>query len=213
MATRCRPSSSSAPRIAPTMPSIMPLGATTSAPASPCETAIRPRVSSVSSFSTSPVVVEQPAVAVVRVLADAHVGDDDEFRKRVLERAIACWTTPSSAIALEPVGILGGRDTEEEDGFHSERGELARLGRERVHRDVGRRRASTLRADGRHRPARRRAAGRGRLARASSRGRGRAAPRYGGGDEAASAPGPGRSASSGPGGTTSSLVPEVHTSA
>src|SRR5919106_419334 len=54
MGTRSKPSPSSAPRIAPTRPSIMSLGATASAPASAWLTAVRARSSRVTSFRISP---------------------------------------------------------------------------------------------------------------------------------------------------------------
>ena len=54
IATSEWPSSSSWERIAPTRPSIMSLGATTSAPASACEIAVLASSSIVMSLSTSP---------------------------------------------------------------------------------------------------------------------------------------------------------------
>ena len=82
-----RPSSSSAARIAPTRPSIMSLGATTSAPARAWLTAVRASSSSEASLSTVPSSPQQAAVAVARVLAEAHVGDDEQVGVRVLDRA------------------------------------------------------------------------------------------------------------------------------
>ena len=41
--------------------------------------------------------VEEAAVAVVRVLAEAHVRHDDELGRASFSARIACWTTPSSA--------------------------------------------------------------------------------------------------------------------
>ena len=82
-------------------------------------------------------------MAVIRVLAEAHVGDDDELRQRVLERADRLLYDTVVGEALESVRILGARDPEQEDGFHAERVELPRLGREPVDRalvDPGHRR-------------------------------------------------------------------------
>ena len=80
------PFSSSAERIAPTRPSIMSLGATMSAPARACDTASRASSSSVASLSTSPS-SNDAAVPVIRVLAQADVGDHDELGHVALERA------------------------------------------------------------------------------------------------------------------------------
>ena len=74
-ACRLRPSSSSAARIAPTRPSIMSLGATTSAPARACETrGAREQLDATRRCRRVPSAREQAAVAVARVLAQAHVG-------------------------------------------------------------------------------------------------------------------------------------------
>ena len=54
MATSWQPAPSSALRMAPTCPSIIPLGATTSAPASACTTAVRAYSAMVASLSTEP---------------------------------------------------------------------------------------------------------------------------------------------------------------
>ena len=69
-------------RMAATRPSIMSLGATMSAPAWARLTAVRASSSSVGSLSTSkpsPVFDDDAAVAVAGVLAEADVGDEDEF--------------------------------------------------------------------------------------------------------------------------------------
>jgi hypothetical protein len=60
IATLGKPAWSSAVRIAPTWPSIMPLGATTCAPARAWATAIAAYRSSVASLSTSPSGVRMP---------------------------------------------------------------------------------------------------------------------------------------------------------
>ena len=79
-------------------------------------------------------VVEETAVAVIGVLAEAHVGDDDELRQGVLECADCLLYDTLVGEALEPVRVLGARDPEQEDGFQAERVELPRLGREPVDR-------------------------------------------------------------------------------
>ena len=81
-----KPSSSSAARIAPTRPSIMSLGATMSAPARACETAVC-AISSTLVVVDGAVGAQQPAVAVVGVLAEADVGDHEQIGMRVLDRA------------------------------------------------------------------------------------------------------------------------------
>ena len=75
------PAPSSPARIAATMPSIIPDGATTSAPARAWLTACSARSGSVASLSTStrpPALGQGAAVAVVGVLAEADVGDDQQ---------------------------------------------------------------------------------------------------------------------------------------
>ena len=63
--------------MAATIPSIMPLGATMSAPAAAWVTATRPRMSRVASLSTEPS-RSDAAVAVAGVLAAADVGEQQE---------------------------------------------------------------------------------------------------------------------------------------
>ena len=62
--------------MAPTRPSIMSDGATMSAPAAACDTAARTSCSTVGSFAISSS-IDDAAVAVVGVLAQADVGDDE----------------------------------------------------------------------------------------------------------------------------------------
>ena len=64
----------------------MSLGQTTSAPASTCETAVRAISSSDASLSTSPS-REHAAVAVRRVLAEAHVGEQQQLGEPRPQRA------------------------------------------------------------------------------------------------------------------------------
>ena len=71
-------------RIVPTMPSIMPLGATISAPARAWLTACRASNSSVASLSTSvrPArLVYDAAMAMVGVFAETNVGDNQQIGK------------------------------------------------------------------------------------------------------------------------------------
>ena len=70
----------------PTKPSIIPDGATTSAPARACDSATRPRFSSVASLSTSPS-IDHAAVAVGGVLVEAGVEDHRQLGDRLLDRA------------------------------------------------------------------------------------------------------------------------------
>ena len=86
IATFSKPRSSSAWRIAPTRPSIMSDGATMSAPAAACDTAARTSCSTVGSFAISSS-IDDAAVAVVGVLAQADVGDDEHVRHLALDRA------------------------------------------------------------------------------------------------------------------------------
>ena len=81
-------------------------------------------------------VAQQPAVAVIRVLAQAHVRDDDELRGRVLQRANGVLHDPVLGEALEPERILRARDPEQERRLDPERAELARFVREQVDREL-----------------------------------------------------------------------------
>ena len=67
-----------------------------SAPASAWETAVRAMSSSVGSFLTRPSSTHA-AVAVARVLAEAHVGDHEEIGMVSFTARTACWMMPSSA--------------------------------------------------------------------------------------------------------------------
>ncbi len=60
MDTSAKPAASSPDRIAPTCPSIIPLGATTRAPAAACATAIEAYRRRVASLSTSPSSASSP---------------------------------------------------------------------------------------------------------------------------------------------------------
>ena len=75
-----KPSASSCARSAPTRPSIMSLGATTSAPARACETAVLGEQLERGVVVDAAVVAHHAAVAVAGVLAEADVGDHDAAR-------------------------------------------------------------------------------------------------------------------------------------
>ena len=114
------------------MPSIIPLGATTSAPASPCDD--RDPAENLEGLVVQDVAVgvEEAAVAVVRVLAEADVGHDDELRARFLERADRLLDRPVVGEALDTVRILRARDAEEENRLDAERLELTGFASELV---------------------------------------------------------------------------------
>src|SRR6201992_2855468 len=103
MATSVKPASSSADRIAPTWPSIMPLGATMWAPAVAWGTAIAAYRSRVASLSTSPAGVSRPQwpwsvyssrhrSAMITVLSPSSAARSPS----------ASWTMPSGSSAAEP---------------------------------------------------------------------------------------------------------------
>ena len=116
-----KPSSSSAARIAPTRPSIMSLGATTSAPARAWETAVRASSSSDASLSTVPSAVSTPAVAVVGVLAQADVGDHEQLGVRGLDRARGELHDALVVPGAGALGVLLGGDAEQQHGGDAER--------------------------------------------------------------------------------------------
>jgi hypothetical protein len=80
--------------------------------------------------------VQQPAVAVIRVLAHADVRHDDELGTRVLERADRLLDDPLVRVALRSGLVLRGRDPEEQRRLDPEQRELACLAGERVHGDL-----------------------------------------------------------------------------
>ena len=101
------------------MPSIMPDGATTSAPARAWLTACSARSGSVASLSTSnrpPRLAQGTAMAVVGVLAEADVGDDQQVRGCRLISRTASWTMPVVVERGRTRGVLVGGDAEEEHG-------------------------------------------------------------------------------------------------
>ena len=100
IATCSKPRSSSAWRMAPTRPSIMSDGATMSAPAAACDTAARTSCSTVASLAISSS-IDEAAVAVDGVLAQADVGDDQHVRHFALDGA--------DRRLHRPLGIVGRR--------------------------------------------------------------------------------------------------------
>ena len=80
-----KPASSSPARMAATWPSIIALGATTSAPARAWATAVSASRAIASSLMTVPGHVHRAAMAMVGVLAQARVGDEDEVQPRVAD--------------------------------------------------------------------------------------------------------------------------------
>ena len=101
-----RPCSSSAARIAPTRPSIMSLGATTSAPAAAWETAVRASSSSVASLSTTPSARSTPQWPWL-VYSHRHTSViTSRSGCAALIARVASWTTPSSSQAPEPCASL-----------------------------------------------------------------------------------------------------------
>ncbi len=76
--------------------------------------------------------VEQAAMAVARVLAEADVGDHDEVGARGLERPGGLLDDAVLCVALGAELVLLGRDPEEQHGPDAELVELRGLGGERV---------------------------------------------------------------------------------
>ena len=81
-------------------------------------------------------VAEQPAVAVVRVLAEADVGHDDELGRRLLERADRLLDDAVLGEALEPERVLRARDPEQEHGLDPEGAERPCFAHDPVHRQL-----------------------------------------------------------------------------
>ena len=97
-----KPASSSASRMAPTRPSIMSLGATTSAPARAWQTACWQRTATVSSFRMRAVFGDDAVVAVARVGIERDVGDHDQLREFRLESRHESRDEPLGIVALPP---------------------------------------------------------------------------------------------------------------
>ena len=173
------------------MPSIIPDGATTSAPARAWLTACSARSGKVASLSTStrpPDLGQRAAVAVVGVLAEADVGDDEQPGRLPLDRA---GSPPGRSPPSSRRRRARARPCARGCRRGGPPGSPARRPR-RPPRRAGRARAGTGRASTRSRGAGscrgRRTAGRsGRRPSADSRGRGRGAGdgRGAGGDDGA----------------------------
>ena len=99
----------------------MSLGATTSAPARACETAVRASSSTRASLSTWPSAREQAAVPVARVLAQADVGHDDEVGVRVLDRARGELHDALVVPRARALLVLVGGDAEQQHAAEAER--------------------------------------------------------------------------------------------
>ena len=105
----------------------MSLGATASAPACACETAVRASSSSVWSLSTTPSGAQHAAVAVARVLAQAQVGDHQQVRVGGLDRARGELDDPLVVPGAAALLVLGRGQAEQQHRGDPERGGLAGL--------------------------------------------------------------------------------------
>ena len=105
----------------------MSLGATTSAPARACETAVRAISSTLESLSTRALRVDQAAVAVVGVLAQADVGHDEQLGVRLLDRARGELDDALVVVGAGALGVLAVGDPEQQHGGQAERLRGARL--------------------------------------------------------------------------------------
>ena len=135
MATPSCPPPSSAARMAATCPSIMPLGATTSAPGlglgqSDALVELERRV--VEDLARR---AEDAAVPVVGVLVEAEVGHEDELvTHRVAHGAQRDLHDALRVPRAAPLGVLARRDAEEDEPGHAQRDESFGLDDERVER-------------------------------------------------------------------------------
>ena len=124
--------------MAATRPSIMSLGEIRSAPAPACETATRPSSGSVASLATVAVREQHAAVAVVGVLAQAHIRRDHEARgrRRGWRVSLTC-TGPSGSQARRALGVLVAGQPEQDHAADAGGRCALRLGRGQVGREVG----------------------------------------------------------------------------
>ena len=170
-----RPWSSSAARSAPTRPSIMSLGATTSAPASAWDTAVRASSSSVRSLSTSPSSRSTPQWPWL-VYSHRHrsVMTSRSGCSALIARVASC-TIPSSSHAPEPSSsfVAGQAEQQHRGDTRAQRPRPPR--RRRPRRTSGRSPACWRSARGRRGRAARTSDRRGAPARAPSRAPARAA--------------------------------------
>ena len=122
-----RPCSSSAARSAPTRPSIMSLGASASAPAAACETAVRASSSSVASLSTTPSSRSTPQWPWLVYSQRQRSVITSRSGCAALIARVASWTTPSSSQAPEPSSSFAAGQPEEHHRGDAERRGLAGL--------------------------------------------------------------------------------------
>ena len=80
--------------------------------------------------------VDDPAVAVIGVLAEAHVGDHDHLRRGGLDRADRLRRDALWVIVPAADGVLRRGDAEEHHRRNPERGDLADLIRQAIHRPL-----------------------------------------------------------------------------
>ena len=109
IATSSKRSASSAARSAPTRPSIMSEGATTSAPASACETATRASRPTVASLSTSPPSTRPQWPCEVYSHRQTSVATSMSGVSRLIARTAACTGASGSSAALPASSLSSGR--------------------------------------------------------------------------------------------------------
>ena len=97
-----------------------------SAPASACETAVRASSSSVGSLRDG-AVLDHAAVAVARVLAQAHVGDHQQVRDGVLHRADRLLHDAVLGVGLRAARVLVGGHAEQQHGRDAHAGGVLAL--------------------------------------------------------------------------------------
>jgi len=102
-----KPCWSSARRIAPTLPSIMSLGATTSAPAAACDTAVLANSSNVASLSTTPFRTMPQWPCEVYSQRQTSVITTRSGAARFMARTVS-WMIPCSSYAPLPCSSLAG---------------------------------------------------------------------------------------------------------
>ena len=108
-------------------PSIMSLGATTSAPARAWRDRRARDELDARVVVDVAVRVDQAAVAVVGVLAEADVGHDEQLGMRLLDRARRELDDALVVVGARALGVLAVGDPEEQDGRQAERLRGARL--------------------------------------------------------------------------------------
>ena len=112
------------------MPSIMPLGATISAPARAWTRACWPSMVNVASLSTStrpPVSPSAAAVAVARIFTETDIGNYEQFGGRLLDDLNRLRDDAQVAGRIAPHGIFFGRDPEQQNSPEPQSGGQADL--------------------------------------------------------------------------------------